>query len=283
MPFSSPEEAATAAMISLLLEVSGNPKAGNVDREHDFQDLKYEHFLISAASSYSALVQIAKDGEIGRGIFKAVETSIRWHKAGNVHFGAFLLLAPLLSAWKGNDMSEVVETATENLKRTSYEDSLYVLKAFEMSDARVLNTGNFSLRDSSIGEVLKRKKVNLYEWMQKAPPENLIAKELTGGYGISLEGARFILNSQLDVNEVVVFLYHELLSKYPDPLVISKAGVDMAREVMILARKALESANPVREFRRLDEYLLARNLNPGTIADFVVSSLYLAISEGWRL
>ena len=35
----------------MLLEVSATPKPGNIDRDHDFDDTKYEHFLASAISA----------------------------------------------------------------------------------------------------------------------------------------------------------------------------------------------------------------------------------------
>jgi len=45
--FKSPEEAAISGVLSMLLEVSANPKSGNVDRGHDFPDMRYEDFLVS--------------------------------------------------------------------------------------------------------------------------------------------------------------------------------------------------------------------------------------------
>ena len=57
--FESAEDSATAGVLSLLLEVSGNPKAGNVDREHNFHDLRFEHFLASASAVYPVFLKTA--------------------------------------------------------------------------------------------------------------------------------------------------------------------------------------------------------------------------------
>lgn len=278
MVFSSAEDAAVAACIALLLEVSGNPKAGNVDREHDFDDLKYEHFLASAAAAMPAFLNAAKGGGVGECIYQAVESSSRWHRAENVHFGAFLLLVPLLTAWNARNMHDAASRATDVVKKTSSDDSIYVLKAFRLCRARVVRAEKLALEDEATADMLKSRNVNLYEWMSAAPKENLIARELISGYPISLEGANFLLQSELETNERVVWLYHSLLAKYPDPLIIAKSDAFTAKRVMELARKALESG----KFDELDRWLLSQRLNPGTIADLVASSIYLALLEGWR-
>ncbi len=277
MVFESAENAATAAVISMLLEVSGNPKAGNVDRDHDFDDLKYEHFLVSAASSFPAFLKVA-EGKIGigMGVLNAVKAGFRWHKAKNVHFGSFLLLMPLVTAWQ-YDMKEAAIKAVEKLRNSTWEDSVHVLEAFRICSARVMDAPELSL-ESDVESRLKRENINLYLWMKRAPKENLIALELTQGYRISLRGAEFLLSSD-DVSRAVVELYHTMLSTYPDPLIIAKAGMDVAERVMKEAKEALETG-------KLDEFdtkLIEKGLNPGTIADLVASSIYLALLEGWKI
>lgn len=274
----SPSEAAVAACLSLLLEVSGNPKAGNVDREHDFKDLRFEHFLASAAGAFPAFLEVAKKRKIGEGVLMAVKESMKWHKAENVHFGAFLLLVPLVASWDAGDMTEIAESAKERLKNTGYEDSLSVLKAFRFCNARVVEADELNLRDEETEREIVQKGINLYDWMKIAPDENLIARELVNGYRISVEGAEFILNYENSENAVVELYYH-FLSKYPDPLIIAKMGRDYAEKVTEWAKKA----NTDEKRRELDEKLLKDNANPGTIADLTTSSIYLALAEGWRI
>ncbi len=284
MGFKSPEDAATAASLSLLLEVSGNPKAGNVDREHDFDDLRYEHFLASAVSAFVPFLRTAENLHgIGAGIREAVSRGLKWHGAGNVHFGAFLLLMPLVAVWKAKSAEEAGSAATQVLKNTSVDDCLHVLEAFKLSGARVIRAERLALDDSVTASTLRKLNLSLYEWMSMAPEENLIAKELVEGYRISCRGAHFLLSSDLDCSESIVMLYHRLLAEHPDPLIIAKAGRDAAREVMLSARKALRSENPFESFKQLDHHLLSRQLNPGTIADLVASSIYLALLEGWEI
>ncbi|MBO8180351.1 MAG: triphosphoribosyl-dephospho-CoA synthase [Archaeoglobus sp.] len=274
----SPIEAAVAACLSLLLEVSGNPKAGNVDREHDFKDLRFEHFLASAAGAFPAFLEVAEKRRIGDGVLMAIKESMKWHKAENVHFGAFLLLVPLVASWDAGDMADIAERARERLKNTGYEDSLSVLNAFRLCNARVVEAEELNLRDEETEREIVQKGINLYDWMKMAPEENLIARELVGGYGISVEGAEFILNFE-KTEKAVIELYYYLLSKYPDPLIIAKLGREYAEKITEWAKKAKTDD----ERRELDEKLLKDGANPGTIADLTASSIYLALAEGWRI
>jgi len=208
----------------------------------------------------------------------AVKESMKWHKAENVHFGAFLLLVPLVASWDAGDIAEIAESARERLKKTGYEDSLSVLNAFRLCNARVVEVDDLNLRNEETEREIVQKGINLYEWMKMAPEENLIARELVDGYRISVEGAEFILNYE-DAEEAVVELYYHLLSKYPDPLIIAKMGREYAEKVTEWAKKA----NTDDKRRELDEKLLKDNANPGTIADLTASSIYLALAEGWRI
>ena len=276
----SGREAAVAATLALLLEVSGNPKAGNVDREHDFEDLRYEHFLASAAGAFPVFLEVSVSRKVGEGIYNAVVESRKWHTATNVHFGAFLLLVPLIAAWDKGGKKEMAAGAVDVLKKTSYEDSLLVLKAFRMSEARVVEAAKMDLSDDETERRIVEERINLYEWMKMAPEENLIAKELIGGYRISLEGAELLMSLEGDVNERIVLLYHTLLSRYPDPLIMAKKGRDYAVGVMEMARKVLEGDMSIEE---LDRKLIEDGANPGTIADLTASSIYFALIEGWKV
>jgi len=51
---------ARSAVLAMLLEVSATPKSGNVDRDHSFPDISYEHFLASSVSVYSVYKKLQK-------------------------------------------------------------------------------------------------------------------------------------------------------------------------------------------------------------------------------
>jgi len=303
--FKSAEHATRAAILSMLLEVSANPKSGNVDRMHDFKDkdngngkgkdidkdseMRYEHFLLSAVSSYETFLKASKSVEgdeeegIGRLILESVENSVN-ATGTNVHFGTFLLLIPLLTSWRGNAF-EIAENALNKLKKSDFEDSIAVLKAFRLSNARVIRVEVdkpfLDLESDRTYQELKERKINLYDWMLESPPENLISKELTEGYKISLHGMKLLLgyfDEKKDINTAIVYTYHHLLSVHLDPLLISKFGVQVANEVKSKAKEVLKTG----EFHRLDEEFINRKINPGTIADLTASSIFLSLAEGLK-
>ncbi|MEM0202783.1 MAG: triphosphoribosyl-dephospho-CoA synthase [Archaeoglobaceae archaeon] len=278
--FKDPEESATSAVLALLLEVSSTPKAGNVDREHDFEDLKFEHFLTSAVSAFPFFLKTAKEKRMH--LLEAVVAGKNFGINTNVHFGAFLLLFPLVAVWESESAVVAGKNATNFLKNTTHFDSLEILRAFQLCSPRVLETKEMSLESKSTADEILRKRMNVYEWMKLAPKENLIAFEITNGYPRSVEGAKFLLSSNERANDAIVLLYHRMLASYPDTLIISKFGIEKALEVMSLAKKAIE-AKDFNEFRKLDEFLLKNRLNPGTIADLTASSIYLAFLEGWKV
>src|SRR5690606_41139306 len=91
-----PMTRADRAQLAMMLEVCAFPKPGNVDRCHDYAETRLEHFLASTILSRKALERAEQcEGGIGDIILDAVgRTNV--HSGGNTHFGAFILLIPLL-------------------------------------------------------------------------------------------------------------------------------------------------------------------------------------------
>ncbi len=270
---------AQLSVLSLLLEVSANPKPGNVDREHDFENLKYEHFLMSAVSAYPVFEDcMNKRGSIGLNFLKAVSTSYEICKT-NVHFGAFMLLIPLV--WCRGDVKEVRDV----LKRTTYKDSLAVLSAFKLCKPRVMDVKELDLKDEDIKMEIVEKGINLYNWLKKSPEENVVARELIEGYWRSSRGARILkeyYESSKSLNNAIVYTYLSLLSSYIDPLIVAKHGINTARRIRELAYEVLrdfEEGN-LDSVRKFDIYLLSNGINPGSIADLTAVSIYLALKGG---
>ncbi len=87
---------AEQAQMAMMLEVTAFPKPGNVDRCHDFPSTRLEHFLASIILSRPSLDSASEPGaSVGAVLYDAVaRTNI--HSGGNTHFGAFLLLIPLI-------------------------------------------------------------------------------------------------------------------------------------------------------------------------------------------
>src|SRR5512136_2010988 len=87
---------AERAQLAMMLEVTAYPKPGNVDRCHDYPETRLEHFLASTIFAREALEEAEKgEGRIGEIIRHAVRDT-NCHEGGNTHFGAFILLIPLV-------------------------------------------------------------------------------------------------------------------------------------------------------------------------------------------
>jgi triphosphoribosyl-dephospho-CoA synthase len=275
----TPKECAKYGVFSLLLEVSATPKPGNVDRDHDLDDLKYGHFLISSCVVYPTFVRCAKgEKSLGSLILEAVEKS--YGVCGvNVHFGSFVLLMPLIRCI--GDVNRVKRL----LKETTYRDSLSVLKAYEICKPRVLDVQSLSLRSEGVKDEIISREINLYEWMNESPWENIVARELVEGYRRSLEGRDFLVEyyqEHEDLNLSIVYAYLNMLSNHLDPLVIAKFGLECAEKVRDKASKVLIDfeRGDLESVRRFDVDLVENRINPGSVADLTACSIFLALVGG---
>jgi triphosphoribosyl-dephospho-CoA synthase len=300
-----PDRVAQCAQLAMLIELSSSPKPGNVDRCHDFSDIGFYDFLISAVSAYpvfrdAASGKSADDGTgkskgestgegrtgslVGSLILKGVKAWSDWNIGSNTHFGSLVLMIPLAIAAgrPGPLRKELVGV----LKDTSVEDALDFYRAFSLAGARVVDVGKFSLKDTTFAEKLRREERTLLDLMCLSQGHDLIAREWATSYERS-----FRLAKRLDeklagrglekLNEGVVRTFLEALAETPDSLVWAKFGEAKAREVSLKAGLALEDRT-LEAARRLDRELLAGDINPGSTADLVAASLFISLLMGLR-
>ncbi len=244
---------ARCAQLAMLLEVSASPKPGNVDREHDYPDTCFEHFVASSVSIYPVIELAARSRSgIGALIKNAVCESSAWQKGGNTHFGAFLLLIPLsmaagelfYSCGKApckllpDEFEALAARAHAFVRATDCEDAVEFYRAFEVAGVRVNNVDEFSLGDPESTAELRAQEVTLYELMDIARGYDLIANEWTSGFRRCLEGAKSITEfmqardpgteglvfncSGAGINEAIVYTFLKLLSRYRDTFIETK-------------------------------------------------------------
>ena len=91
------------AQLALLLEVTGTPKPGNVDRHRDFPHLRFEHFVTGAVGARDGLAAAADGAPVGEAFERAV-AGMSEQSGGNTQFGAVLLLTPLVRAAGAGDL-----------------------------------------------------------------------------------------------------------------------------------------------------------------------------------
>lgn len=262
---------AELAQLAMMLEVAAFPKPGNVDRCHDYPDTRLEHFLASIILAKPALQKAEHAGSgVGTIIHEAVELS-SVHSGGNTHFGAFILLIPLI-------MGEGIPGATRIVKDTTVEDAVEFYRAFGKTKVRVLSDDELDVNDPKVYQELERRGMTLYDVMLHSAPNDMVAREWVNGFALARRTADRIMEEGCGRDSIVkTFLW--LLSIEPDTFVIKKHGRDCAWEVMT---KAMEVREGLRDLETFDAECIRRGINPGSIADIIIASIYIALCEGWQ-
>ena len=212
--FRTSSQIARCAQLAMLLEVSASPKPGNVDREHNYPDTCFEHFVASSVAAYPVLELAARSRDgIGTLLRSAVYESSVWQQGGNTHFGAFLLLIPLAMAageisreqgeqtccekagfrLEAGEFEDLAARAHAFVRATSCEDAVEFYRAFGHAGVRVNSVDEFDLEDPEATADLRKQNITLYDLMDIARGYDLIANEWTSGFGRCLEGAKSIL------------------------------------------------------------------------------------------
>ncbi len=272
----APSLIARCAQLAMLLEVSASPKPGNVDREHNYPDTCFEHFIASSVAVYPVLELAARSRDgIGTILRKAVYESSAWQQGGNTHFGAFLLLIPLAMAageisrespsektgfrLEAGNFENLASHAHAFVRATSCEDAVEFYRAFGHAGVRVNSVEEFDLEDPEATADLRGQNITLYDLMEIARGYDLIANEWTSGFGRCLEGAESILEfmrarnceaealtggsvstcSGTGINEAVVYTFLKLLSRHRDTFIQTKFDPETADYVSSRADELL--------------------------------------------
>lgn len=269
------------AQLALLLEVAGTPKPGNVDRERDFPDLRFEHFLAGAVGSGAGLRAAEAGAPVGEAFEEAV-AGMSQQEGGNTQFGALLLLVPLV---KADDRSP--KGVTEVVESTTVEDAAGFYRAFEHVDVAVSDppegTDEFDVRRGSDAiPALEEAGLTLYDVMELGADEDGIAHEWTQGFERTFTVAERIEELDGGISARAAQVYLEQLAHEPDTFVAKRHGKKTAESVLVRAQEALQEAregNPelVTAFA---ESLVDDGINPGTTADIVAGGLFVALERG---
>ena len=277
-----PDRVAQCALLALLFELSSTPKPGNVDRGHDFHDIGFHHFLTSAVSSYPVFRQAA-EGASGPGalILEGVTAWQSWNLSSNTHFGSLVLMIPLaLAAGRRGELQEELKRV---LDQSSTEDALAFYRAFSQAGARVVDVESYSLTDKEWEQRLEESGKSLLDLMRLSAGHDLVAREWSTYYQrcFALSDRMTDLIIKKGWNEGVVRSYLEALAEAPDSLVQAKFGIKTAQEVSRRAAQALKDPT-LKQALRLDLELLEQDINPGSTADLIAASLFIALLRGLR-
>jgi triphosphoribosyl-dephospho-CoA synthase len=273
------DSVAGAAQLACVLEVSAE-KPGNITPSHDFDDTSYEDMLRSAIAVGPALARAGTRG-VGDTVLAVVEASRRVAPT-NTNLGIALLLAPLAkAALDGGRLRARLGTT---------------LRALDVADARaayaaIRRSGAGGLHEGVEHDVRSEPTIGLREAMASAAERDSVASEYVTDYALTFDtGVPALvaaLGDGLAVREAIVELHLRLLDQAPDTLIARKRGADAAARVSAGAREVLaaggvRTAAGRRALRSFDAALReqANALNPGTTADLVTATLFVALVEG---
>jgi triphosphoribosyl-dephospho-CoA synthase len=274
----TPDGVAGAAQLACVLEVSAE-KPGNITPTHDFHDTSYEDMLRSAIAVGPELAR-ARERGVGATVLAVVEASRRG-AAANTNLGIALLLAPLAkAALAGGPLRDRLAAALRSL---DLGDAHAAYAAIRLSAAG-------GLHERVEHDVRAEPTVTLREAMASAAERDSVASEYVTDYALTFDtgipALVAALGDGLAVREAVVELYLRLLDRAPDTLIARKRGADAAARVSAGAREVL-AAGGVRTaagrsaLQRFDASLRrpGNALNPGTTADLVTATLFVALVE----
>lgn len=272
---------AQQAELALLLEVATTPKPGNVDRRHDHDDLRFEHFLTGAVGASEGLEDLADpDGPPIGVAFEHAVAGMSEQSGGNTQFGGLLLLAPLVRA-AGLDRL-MPDGATTIAERTGTEDAAGFYRAFEHVDVAVADPPEDMdaldvCRGSDALPEIRDRNLSLYDVLASSADHDGIAREWTNGFERTFDAAERLMNRDGPILDRAADVFLEALAAEPDTFVAINHGEGTAADV----RERAEAAQKGRlDPETLAEELLAEEINPGTTADILASGLFVALEQG---
>ncbi|MEF8814652.1 MAG: triphosphoribosyl-dephospho-CoA synthase [Halovenus sp.] len=271
------------ARLALLLEVSSTPKPGNVDREREYEDLRFEHFVAGAVGTEDGFERAAGGGAVGDSFERAV-AGMSEQTGGNTQFGAVLLLVPLVRAaanaprrgeFDGEDAAAVV-------RATTVADAVDFYRAFEHVDVAVdeppEGMEDLDVRQGGDAEpALRDRGLTLADVMERSASVDGLAAEYVNGFERTFAAASAIADGDGPVTERTAAVFLDLLAAEPDTFIATQHDRETAQEVTRRAAAARAGEESVTE---LAAEFVERGINPGTTADIVAGGLFVALERG---
>ncbi|SFS05583.1 triphosphoribosyl-dephospho-CoA synthase [Halomicrobium zhouii] len=270
------------AELALLLEVTSTPKPGNVDRRHEYDDLRFEHFLAGAVGARPGLDVAADGGPVGRAFERSVE-GMAEQKGGNTQFGALLLVTPLVATAASGALTP--ERASDVVSGTTVEDAAEFYRAFEHVDVAVddppedLDALDVRRGSDAIPE-LEARDLTLADVMGLSADVDGVAAEWVDGFSRCFEAAAAIERRDGPVPDRAAHVFLELLADEVDTFVVTRNDRETAEEVTRRAQAVLDGEEDAADLA--DEFV-ERDVNPGTTADIIAAALFVALERGLQV
>jgi triphosphoribosyl-dephospho-CoA synthase len=251
-------------------------KPGNVHRHASGHGMEVAHFERAAEAAAGPIADASLS--VGQRILRATEASVA-ATGLNTNLGIVLLAAPLAKA--------ASETTIEMGLRRRLGQILSELDERDAEDAfaaiRLANPAG--LGKVAEGDVRnKPERMTLIAAMYLAAERDRIANAYVTTYSDVFDFALPVLldarAATADQNLAVTTLHMTLMAEFLDTHIIRKHGGQAAEDVRQEARSIISrwtsvaTAKSLSQLAEFDTKLKDRGLNPGTTADFVVTTLF---------
>jgi triphosphoribosyl-dephospho-CoA synthase len=247
-----------------ILEATAR-KPGNVHPEQEFPGLTYEDFTRSAAA-IAPITDRTPGCSVGEVVLECIRSTTRSVNK-NTNLGIVLLLAPLAF---GDDIAAT-------LNHTTIKDAIQVYEAIRLAKPG----GMGQVPEQDIAAVPT---VTLREAMALAADRDSIARQYVNNFADVFAGVEHLVSRRVhpggsDLESDIIDLHLWFLSRFPDSLVRRKRGDEEAQHLQSLAQKALAIRS---QLPALLDWFAAEfpQRNPGTTADLVCASLFVALRRG---
>jgi len=252
-------------------------KLGDVNPDHDLDTLKFADFT-RAAAAFAPVFDAASQRRIGETVLEAVRSM---HRAAgvNTHLGTILLLAPLAAVPSGGDLRQGLANL---LDRLDVADSRLVYEAIRLAQP----SGLGKVAEEDVADVPT---LPLRQVMALAEERDLIARQYVNGFQQVFHLGMDVLPNGLEImgsfEGAILSCQLMSLAEHADTLIARKRGAAEAEEARRRAREVTRDwprqPGAWQQWRELDCWLRAEpGRNPGTTADLVAASLFVALRSG---
>lgn len=273
----TPEKISAAFLAACHAELDAL-KPGNVHRHAAGHGMDVAHFERAADAAAGPIANPSLS--VGKRILRATEASVA-ATGLNTNLGIVLLCAPLAKA--------AAETSFGIGLRRRLD---VILAALDEQDAADTFAAIRIANPAGLGKVEKGdirdnpERMTLIAAMHLAAERDRIANAYVTAYSDIFDFALPVLQDArrvaTDSNLAVTTLHMSLLAEFPDTHIIRKYGEAAAAEVRQDARALKAQWSPVASAKSIsaliefDAKMKSKGLNPGTTADFVVATLFVA-------